>query len=270
MANLTSNETRTLEVLLKMENGKILNFTNRNLYHFFMELGINVYCNLEDYSLLQGYESNEHAYKAHIILKFLSHNDDKLVGETILKFIEYIKNEISLGKLMEKDFPEELVVRTQNIAHRLLGKPPVEVRNLPQTVFLYDTIDIILHEDIFKGVQELLKNEHYSDAVGNAYMIVLGKLKDITGHEKATDAFSDKNCGEIGGYKKEEAQKDNFLQGVKFLLMAIQRFRNEAAHPPLKKIEKNLALHYIALASLAYKLLLSVDMHAPYKQQSNK
>ena len=37
--------------------------------------------------------------------------------------------------------------------------------------------------------------------------------------------------------------------------MAIQNLRNEKAHTPAKEIDKNLAIHYIALASLAYDLI---------------
>ena len=37
--------------------------------------------------------------------------------------------------------------------------------------------------------------------------------------------------------------------------MAIQNLRNEKAHTPAKSIDKNLAIHYIVLASLAYDLI---------------
>ena len=272
MANLKLKETRTLKVLLQIKNGFILNFTNRDLYHLFEKLDVTIdhYHSRSNSVATYSDKLDAPARKGAAVLNFFSCSGNELVGEAILQFIEYIKNEISLEKLKEEDFPETRLVDAQNIAHRLLGKPPVKIKNLPQTVFSYDTIDIILHEDIFRSVQELLNNEHYSNALENAYKVVIGKSKEITGYEKATDAFSDKNLIEIWGYKKEEAQKDNFLQGMKFLLMAIQRFRNEIAHPPLREIEKNLALHYIALASLAYKLMLSVDMHASNKQQSNK
>ena len=49
-------------------------------------------------------------------------------------------------------------------------------------------------------------------------------------------------------------EKD-FFEGVKFLHMAIQFLRNEKAHTPALDLDKNLAIHYIALASLAYDLI---------------
>ncbi|MCY4321038.1 MAG: TIGR02391 family protein [Bdellovibrionaceae bacterium] len=268
MANLTLNEKRTLEVLLRMENGKVLNFTNENLHYFFEELGveINHYHHRPSGLIAFSEGRNDLAYKAAAVLNFFSRNDDQLVGETILKFIEYIKHEIDLEKLAKRNFPEKRLIDAQNIAHKLLGKTSVKIKNLPQTVFSDNIIDIALEEDVFKNVQKLLNNGDYYNALGNAYKVVAGKLKDITGHDRPTDAFSKKNWEEAWGYKEKEAKKDNFLQGMKHLLMAIQRFRNEIAHPPLKEIEKNLALHYIALVSLAYKLMLSVDIQASNKK----
>jgi len=37
--------------------------------------------------------------------------------------------------------------------------------------------------------------------------------------------------------------------------MAIQKLRNEKAHTPAMIVDKNLAIHYIVLASLAYDLI---------------
>jgi hypothetical protein len=37
--------------------------------------------------------------------------------------------------------------------------------------------------------------------------------------------------------------------------MAIQKLRNEKAHTPKREIDKNLAIHYIILSSLAYDLI---------------
>lgn len=37
--------------------------------------------------------------------------------------------------------------------------------------------------------------------------------------------------------------------------MAIQKFRNEKAHTPAKALDRNLAIHYISMASLAYQLV---------------
>ncbi|MFH0947371.1 MAG: TIGR02391 family protein, partial [Elusimicrobiota bacterium] len=52
----------------------------------------------------------------------------------------------------------------------------------------------------------------------------------------------------------QEGEKD-FFEGVKFLHMSIQFLRNEKAHTPAQDLDKNLAIHYISLASLAYDLI---------------
>ena len=52
----------------------------------------------------------------------------------------------------------------------------------------------------------------------------------------------------------DDLEKD-FYEWVKYLHMAIQKLRNEKSHKPAEIINKNSALHYIALASLAYELI---------------
>ena len=112
-----------------------------------------------------------------------------------------------------------------------------------------------MQKEVFDHVQKLLNSGHYFNAVEEAYKIVRKKLKDITGKEKATDAFSKSNYEKIFGHQpKGQAEKD-FFEGVKFLHMSIQFLRNEKAHTPARDLDKNLAIHYISLASLAYDLI---------------
>ena len=47
----------------------------------------------------------------------------------------------------------------------------------------------------------------------------------------------------------------DFCEGVKFLHMSIQFLRNKKAHTPARELDKNLAIHYISLSSLAYDLI---------------
>ncbi len=104
-------------------------------------------------------------------------------------------------------------------------------------------------------MQGLLNNRHYFNAVEEAYKIVREKLKKITGKEKAHEAFKKENYSIIFGHQSENDTESDFFDGVKFLHMAIQFLRNEKAHTPAKAIDKNLAIHYIVLASLAYDLI---------------
>jgi uncharacterized protein (TIGR02391 family) len=115
-----------------------------------------------------------------------------------------------------------------------------------------------LHLDLtgdFSHVQDLLKDKHYFNAVEEAYKVVREKLQSITGKEKATEAFDKKNYTKIFGKEPITESEMNFCEGVKFLHMAIQWFRNEKAHTKAQQIDKDLALHFIALAKLSYKLI---------------
>jgi len=121
--------------------------------------------------------------------------------------------------------------------------------------FSNSQISIVLQKDVFSHVKNLLKDGHFFNAVEESYKIVRNELEGITGEQQAHKAFQEKNYEKLFGYNpKSEIEKD-FFEGIKFLHMAIQYLRNEKAHTPSKKIDKNLALHYIVLASLAYDLI---------------
>jgi len=181
--------------------------------------------------------------------------DDKTVGKTIIKFIEYIENQILIDNLKKTDFPEDRIKAVQDIGERLLGKKAGKKENKSQATFQNGNINIVLQKDIFDHVQKLLNDGHYFNAVEEAYKIVRKKLKDVSGKEKATDAFSASNYEKIFGRQPVNDAERDFFEGVKFLHMAIQFLRNEKAHTPARDLDKNLAIHYIALASLAYDLI---------------
>ena len=124
-----------------------------------------------------------------------------------------------------------------------------------QANFKIDTITIKINENILKHVKTLLETGHYFNAVEESYKIVRGKLKLITGKEKAHEGFQEDNYEKIFGHKPQDNIEKDFFEGVKFLHMAIQNLRNEKAHTPAMAIDKNLAIHYIVLASLAYDLI---------------
>lgn len=118
-----------------------------------------------------------------------------------------------------------------------------------------DLLNIKIKPEIYKHIKQYLDVDNYFHAVEESYKIVREKLKEITGEEKANNAFNEKNFKKIFGYEpKNEIEKD-FFDGVKFLHMAIQMFRNEKTHSLAGDLNKNRAYHYIVLASLAYQLI---------------
>lgn len=116
-------------------------------------------------------------------------------------------------------------------------------------------IVINIHEDIFNHIKELLNSWHYFNAIEESYKIVREKLKEITWEEQAHKWFKEDNYELIFWHIPKNEAESNFFEWVKFLHMAIQNLRNEKAHTPAKKLDKNLAIHYITMASLAYDLI---------------
>jgi len=243
MAYLNTQDKKVLEKLFQMESGYVLNFSDRTISEFFRDdLNINIYSKKYDYGS---------GSKANRMRGFWLKEKDSVVADSIIKLINYIENQIVIEELDAKDFPNKIIKVSKDIANNLLKKKETESK----AVFKNGNIKITLQKDVFDHVQDLLNDGHYFNAVEESYKIVRKKLKDVTGSEKATNAFSNKNYEKIFGHEPiTDAEKD-FFEGVKFLHMAIQFLRNEKSHTPASPIDINLAIHYISLASLAYDLI---------------
>ena len=247
MAKLTTSEKQVLEKLFQMGGGYVLNFSDRTMREFFRDdLQIDIYDKKFDYGS---------GSKANRLRGFWLIADDKTVGRAILKLIEYIQNQVLIDNLKKGDFPEERINAARQISERMSGMKPDNQENKSQATFKNGNINISLQMEIFDHVQKLLNDGHYFNAVEEAYKVVRKKLKDVSGKEKATDAFCNANYDKIFGHQPTDSIENDFYEGVKFLHMAIQFLRNEKAHTPAGDLDKNLAIHYIALASLAYDLI---------------
>lgn len=247
MAKLTTNEKQILEKLFQMGGGYVLNFSDRTIGEFFRDdVGIDI--SSKKYNYASGSKANR-------LRGFWLAADDKTVGKAIGKLLGYIESQILIDNLKKADFPEDRRKAVQEIGARLLGQKVGKEENKSQATFKDGNINIVLQKDIFDHVQKLLNDGHYFNAVEEAYKIVRKKLKDVSDKEKATDAFSAANYEKIFGHQPANDAERDFFEGVKFLHMAIQFLRNEKAHTPARDMDKNLAIHYIALASLAYDLI---------------
>ena len=246
MATFSTIEKQILEKLFQMESGYVLNFSDRTMGEFFRDdVGIDIYS--PKYSYASGSKANR-------MRGLWLRADDKIVGKSILKLIEYIESQILIDNLKRVDFPGDRINAAKTIAEKLLGGR-VKEESKSQATFKDGNINIVLQKEIFDHVQKLLNDKHYFNAVEEAYKIVRKKLKDITGEEKATDAFSNSNYEKIFGHHPTDDVEKDFFEGVKFLHMSVQFLRNEKAHTPARDLDKNLAIHYISLASLAYDLI---------------
>src|SRR3989344_4721991 len=246
MANLTTLDKQVLEKLFQMGGGYVLNFSDRTMGEFFRDdIGLDIYN--QKYNHASGSKANR-------LRGLWTKADDKIVGKSISKLIEYIENQILLDNLKQADFPANRMSAAKEIAAKLLvTKAREETKS--QATFKNGNISITLQKEVFDHVQKLLNSGHYFNAVEEAYKIVREKLKDITGKEKAHEAFAELNQEKIFGRKPKNEAEKNFFEGLKFLHMSIQFLRNEKAHTPAQDLDKNLAIHYISLASLAYDLI---------------
>lgn len=246
MANLTTLEKQILEKIFQMGGGYVLNFSDRTMGEFFRDdIEIDIYN--KKYNYASGSKANR-------LRGLWLKADEKIVGKSIIKLIEYIENQILLGNLKKEDFPTERLIAGKNIGEKLFGLK-IKIENKSKATFKNGNINITLQKEVFGHVQKLLNSGHYFNAVEESYKIVRQKLKEITGKEKAHEAFAELNLVKIFGHNPTNDVEKDFFEGVKFLHMAIQFLRNEKAHTPAQDLDKNLAIHYISLASLAYDLI---------------
>ena len=247
MSNLSPSDKDFLEVAFNMSGGYVLDFSNRSFRDFFNDLGVDIYS--PEYSI-------KGSSKANRLRAYWEKAQNKSVGKTLIAMAEKMGNNILLGRVSfvnekSESLEKEKIVRIKEIGERLLNKIQLSTKAMVSN----NMINIQIRPEIYEHIKTFLENKHYFTAVEESYKIVRQRLKDITGKEKAHEAFAECNKEKIFGRNpKDDAEKD-FFDGVKFLHMAIQYLRNEKAHTLAYKLDKNLAIHYLSLASLAYDLI---------------
>jgi uncharacterized protein (TIGR02391 family) len=117
----------------------------------------------------------------------------------------------------------------------------------------------LLHEAIIARCERLFRSGHYAEAVESGFKVVRDRLRSLTGHETGSDAFGTRKL-HVKGAIAPHVDKD-FNDGVKFLTMAIDKFRNEKAHTSEIGIDSPAkALQYLILSSLAMRLLDNAEI----------
>lgn len=127
MSSLATNDKQALEKLFQMSGGYVLDFSDRTMGEFFNDdVNINIYD--EKYNYASGSKANR-------MRGFWQVADDALVGQSIVKLVEYIENQILIGNLQQKDFPQKIIDRGKIIGNKLLGKK-TEKENVTEDEFL--------------------------------------------------------------------------------------------------------------------------------------
>ncbi|WP_188742970.1 TIGR02391 family protein [Agromyces bauzanensis] len=241
-----------LEAVLGMSGGYVLDFSNDSFAEFFHDLNIDVY----DTERYPGFGDS----KANRLRALWRGGTDEEVATSLRALIDYIEAKRLTG-FLSYEVNDASMERVRAVAERLAGahqvddQVPTAVSFTTEATVTENKIQIEIHEDIYAHIKRYLATEDYFHAVEESYKVVREALREKTGSEKATDAFKPENQPAIFGHAPASLAEKDFFEGVKYLNMAIQFLRNEKSHTLATSLERNLALHYISLASLAYDLI---------------
>jgi len=259
MANTLSITDKTyLEGVLGMEGGYVLDFSNASFSNFFGELDIDIYDN-DSYPNSHPI-SNSKAYR---LRAFWNNAAPEEIAKAISGLAEYVDAKRLNGR---SSITYEQVEKMREIANRVGTLQPTEskVHDIPTVTtatIARNQIHIEIREEIYNHIKTYLDSGDYFHAVEESYKVVRERLLSITGKEKASDVFnmnaeSNRHHQEIFGYTDSPGTpRGDFLRGVGYLQLAVQFLRNEKIHTLATKLDRNLAIHYISLASLSYDLI---------------
>lgn len=257
MADLDNATKLKLESILNMGGGYVLDLSNA-AFADFVRTSIDIdpyekYGNeLSKAKLLRLiWEREPSASVAKLNLELLEHmRVTKLLANEVLSAAE---------ETLRQELVEQFTQQTEEHAVRSdAGAPVIFTTEASVTA---NKIQIDIHEDIYVHIGQYLATGDFFHAVEESYKFVREKLREITGHEKASDVFN--NSAQSAAHYKAlfgkatpaTAAEADFFRGIGYLHLGVQHLRNEKAHTPASPIDPNLAIHYISLASLAYDLI---------------
>ncbi|WP_298252986.1 TIGR02391 family protein [uncultured Arthrobacter sp.] len=249
MSGLSVADKVLLESVLGMSGGYVLDFSNESFAAIFHDLGIDVY----DAERYPGFGDS----KANRLRALWRSGTKDEVSRSLNALIEYIDAKRLNGYEVNGASMERMRAVADGLAKPAgaAGASPSSVSFTTEATVTNNKIQIEIHADIYAHISRYLATEDYFHAVEESYKVVREALREKTGSEKATDAFKPENLPALFGHEPAGQAEKDFFDGVKYLNMAIQFLRNEKSHTLATSIERNLALHYISLASLSYDLI---------------
>lgn len=257
MADLDNATKLKLESILNMSGGYVLDLSNVAFADFVRtSIGIDPY---EKYGT--------DLSKARLLRLVWEHESNASVAKLNLDLLEHMRVTKLLANetlsAAEETLRQELVDQfTRQAEERVMQSDGgVPVAFTTEASVTANKIQIEIHEDIYAHIGQYLANGDFFHAVEESYKLVREKLREITGHEKASDVFNNsaQNAAHyralFGKATPATAAEADFFRGIGYLHLGVQHLRNEKAHTPASPIDPNLAIHYISLASLAYDLI---------------
>ncbi|MDR3126060.1 MAG: TIGR02391 family protein [Rickettsiales bacterium] len=232
-----------------MGEGYVLSFTNGSFKDFFdgfdIDIGNSVYS--------QNGES-----KANRLRTFWEIGDNETVGKVLIEMSGLIRNAELAGHIHQLGFSENV----EKIGRKLLEMPNRSLSPQSTSATLDNNlIHIEIRPEIYAHIKRYLDTGDYFHAVEEAYKIVREKLISLTTKERASDVFnlnaeSNKYHIQLFGHTAETGSPESdFFRGIGYIHLAVQFLRNEKFHRLASDLDKNLTIHYLSLASLAYDLI---------------
>ncbi|GAA3726911.1 hypothetical protein GCM10022225_05150 [Plantactinospora mayteni] len=269
MSKLSLPDKTFLEAVLGMSGGHVLDLTNTSLAQLFDDLAVDIY---DDKYAEYGVS------KANRLRTLWRIGSDYEVAAALGTFADYIEAKQAAPGFsgFREEITDDQIARIRRIAVELDGAPsagmgqttaadnvadPTRAIYTTEATVSKNKIQIEIHGEIYDHIGQYLVTGDYFHAVEESYKLVRGKLREITGKEKASDVFNN-SAQNTAHYEAlfgkatpaNDAEAD-FFRGIGYLHLGVQHLRNEKAHTPATSLEPNLAVHYISLASLAYDLI---------------
>jgi uncharacterized protein (TIGR02391 family) len=242
LADLDPTTKLKLESILDMSGGYVLDFSNASFADF-----VRASIDIEPYEKYGGDLS-----KARLLRLIWEQEPMVSVAKLNLDLLEHWRASLLLVNRVPGEGQETL---RQELVEYFKKQVAAPVAFTTEATVTDNKIEIEIHEDIYAHIGQYLTNQDYFHAVEESYKMVREKLREITGKERATEAFAAANIDKLFGHQPANDAEKDFFEGVKFLNMSIQFLRNEKAHTTATPLERNLAIHYISLASLSYDLI---------------
>ena len=250
MSNLSQADKQYLESSLRMFSGNVLNLSDKTFKDIFLGYSVNI----DDPLYLQKGTSKADKFRT-----FCEISDNEVVGNIIIELAGHIRNSELAGHINKHiGFSEQ----TEKIGRKLLEaskKSPI-IQSTSAGIE-NNQIHIEIRPEIYEHIKRYFDTEDYFHAVDEAYKVVREKLRTITTKERASDIFnlnSESNRYHtqlFGSVAEAGTPESDFFRGIGYIHLAIQFLRNEKAHSLASNLDRNLAGHYLSLASLAYDLI---------------
>lgn len=260
MANIKLSDKKLLEEAFGMNGGYVLDFSDKSFAEFFSALGIDI----TDEQYLKNGTS-----KANRLRAFWEIGNEELVAQSIIEMADMVINkdlsiltrtavlpaakQIMDARRIQMDRVKDIANKLRDVAH---ADQPVR-----HGAAVENNFQLLIRPEIFNHIKQYLETGDHFHAVEEAYKLVRHKLREITGCERASEAFN-MNAENTKYWQRLFGQNPvgntpeyDFCRGVGYLHLGIQFLRNEKAHKPASELDINLAMHYIVLASLGYELI---------------